>query len=82
MEELSNTIYFKHNGNPVSATVVEHLSADPKTLIIRPKEFVEELGKEFQFQKINGNWDTNAKLKTSFPDTFQSILKTLESAEY
>jgi hypothetical protein len=82
MEELSNTIYFHHEGNPVCATVVEHLSSDPKTLIIRPTAFQEEIGKEFQFQWVDGSWDTVAQLKRAYPQTFQSLLKTLESADY
>lgn len=79
--ELSNSIYFIHNGENISATVKEDITTDPKILLVSPNE-TEKVGKDLKFEWISGAWVGPDNLKTDFPETYESILSAINKANY
>lgn len=79
--ELSNSIYFEHNSEQMSATVKEDITTDPKILLITPNE-TEDLGADLKFELIGGEWVGPEELREKFSETYASILNGINKANY
>ena len=71
-------IQFSHRGGAIIGLAIFNFRKCSDTVAVMPFDFTEDLGKIIFLCKIHGEWRTFTQIENEFPETFESILITLQ----